>query len=163
MSTANSLQNLAQAQNSPHAKRAADIYTRLRHNLVTNIYKSWEETGFAWEQYNPEDGHGQRTQHFTGWTSLVVKVMGMPEKPLLATVSVASDPRVEKKLAKEKVAKEKKEVKEQKEEDEVVEGPEMKKESVLEMAEDVVGSVEEAVEQFVDAFAGGDMEDHDEL
>lgn len=43
------------------------------------MYKSWKETGFAWEQYNPEDGHGQRTQHFTGWTSLVVKIMAMPE------------------------------------------------------------------------------------
>ena len=37
------------------------------------------ETGFAWEQYNPETGKGQRTQHFTGWTSLVVKIMGMPD------------------------------------------------------------------------------------
>ncbi len=77
------LENLAQAPFSPHAVRAAGIYKRLRHNLVSNIYKSWEETGFAWEQYNPEDGHGQRTQHFTGWTSLVVKVMGMPEDATL--------------------------------------------------------------------------------
>ena len=43
------------------------------------MYKSWEETGFAWEQYNPETGAGQRTQHFTGWTSLVVKLMAMEE------------------------------------------------------------------------------------
>lgn len=39
----------------------------------------WEKTGFAWEQYNPETGAGQRTQHFTGWTSLVVKIMTMPD------------------------------------------------------------------------------------
>ncbi|KFZ14524.1 hypothetical protein V501_03223 [Pseudogymnoascus sp. VKM F-4519 (FW-2642)] len=64
---------------SPHAKQAGSIYSRLRHSLVSNVYKSWKETGFAWEQYNPEDGHGQRTQHFTGWTSLVVKIMAMPE------------------------------------------------------------------------------------
>lgn len=43
------------------------------------MYSSWQETGFAWEQYNPETGKGQRTQHFTGWTSLVVKIMGMPD------------------------------------------------------------------------------------
>jgi mannosyl-oligosaccharide glucosidase len=45
--------------------------------VVDTIFSSWEETGFAWEQYNPETGMGQRTQHFTGWTSLVVKIMAM--------------------------------------------------------------------------------------
>lgn len=58
---------------------ARDLYNRLRQNLVQTVYKSWEETGFAWEQYNPETGAGQRTQHFTGWTSLVVKMMAMDE------------------------------------------------------------------------------------
>lgn len=43
------------------------------------VYNSWEETGFAWEQYNPETGKGQRTQHFTGWTSLIVKILAMPD------------------------------------------------------------------------------------
>lgn len=47
--------------------------------MVDTVYDSWEETGFAWEQYNPETGKGQRTQHFTGWTSLVVKIMTMPD------------------------------------------------------------------------------------
>lgn len=46
---------------------------------MENVYNEWEETGFAWEQYNPETGAGQRTQHFTGWTSLVVKIMAMPD------------------------------------------------------------------------------------
>jgi mannosyl-oligosaccharide glucosidase len=55
------------------------LYTRLRKNLVETVYNSWAETGFAWEQYNPENGKGQRTQHFTGWTSLVVKIMAMPD------------------------------------------------------------------------------------
>ncbi|OQN98737.1 hypothetical protein B0A48_15403 [Cryoendolithus antarcticus] len=63
----------------PHQKRAATMYTALRSNLVNTIYNSWEETGFAWEQYNPETGKGQRTQHFTGWTSLIVKVIAMPD------------------------------------------------------------------------------------
>jgi mannosyl-oligosaccharide glucosidase len=53
------------------------MYTALRQNLVENVFRQWEETGFAWEQYNPDTGAGQRTAHFTGWTSLVVKVMGM--------------------------------------------------------------------------------------
>ena len=55
------------------------MYTDLRKNLVETVYKSWKETGFAWEQYDPETGAGQRTQHFTGWTSLVVKMMSMPD------------------------------------------------------------------------------------
>ncbi|OKL63106.1 hypothetical protein UA08_01397 [Talaromyces atroroseus] len=73
-----SLYNIATSQ-SPHKAQAAEIYSELRKNLVKNIYQQWRETGFAWEQYNPETGKGQRTQHFTGWTSLVVKVMNMPD------------------------------------------------------------------------------------
>lgn len=74
------LQKVASAP-GPHAARAGNLYTRLRRNLVDTIYKSWKETGFAWEQYNPETGAGQRTQHFTGWTSLVVNIMCMPDVP----------------------------------------------------------------------------------
>ncbi|KAI1197176.1 family 63 glycoside hydrolase [Nemania serpens] len=72
------LENYAH-QPGPHAAKARDLYNRLRRNLVDTVYKSWEETGFAWEQYNPETGAGQRTQHFTGWTSLIVKIMAMDE------------------------------------------------------------------------------------
>ncbi|KAM0285180.1 hypothetical protein ACHAQH_001609 [Verticillium albo-atrum] len=72
------LKNIA-TQKGPFQERATDIYTRLRKNLVDTVYKSWEETGFAWEQYDPETGKGQRTQHFTGWTSLVVKIMAMDD------------------------------------------------------------------------------------
>lgn len=72
------LHNVA-LQEGPYKAKAADLYTRLRKNIVETVYRSWEETGFAWEQYNPETGAGQRTQHFTGWTSLVVKIMAMPD------------------------------------------------------------------------------------
>ena len=71
-------QDISQTQ-GPHQKQAQNIYTKLRKNLVENVFKEWERTGFAWEQYNPETGAGQRTQHFTGWTSLVVKIMVMPD------------------------------------------------------------------------------------
>ncbi|TVY57315.1 putative mannosyl-oligosaccharide glucosidase [Lachnellula suecica] len=63
----------------PSQAFATELYSELRINLIKTVYNSWVDTGFAWEQYNPEDGHGQRTQHFTGWTSLVVKIMGMPD------------------------------------------------------------------------------------
>ncbi|PVI03888.1 glycoside hydrolase family 63 protein [Periconia macrospinosa] len=72
------LLNVAQ-QKGPHQEKAKTLYIALRKNLVNTVYNSWKETGFAWEQYNPETGKGQRTQHFTGWTSLVVKIMSMPD------------------------------------------------------------------------------------
>lgn len=72
------IQTLA-LQPGPSQVRASQLYTSLRQNLVNTVYNSWKETGFAWEQYNPETGEGQRTQHFTGWTSLVVKIMAMPD------------------------------------------------------------------------------------
>ncbi|KAK5173024.1 Processing alpha glucosidase I [Saxophila tyrrhenica] len=74
------LLNTAQAA-GPQQKKATKMYSSLRKNLVNTVYESWKETGFAWEQYNPETGKGQRTRHFTGWTSLVVKIMRMPESP----------------------------------------------------------------------------------
>ena len=72
------LLDLAQGS-SPHKHRARDIYNELRVNLVNTVFRSWQETGFAWEQYNPDTGKGQRTQHFTGWTALIVRIMAMPE------------------------------------------------------------------------------------
>ncbi|KAI1438796.1 glycoside hydrolase family 63 protein [Xylaria sp. CBS 124048] len=78
-------------QPGPHAAKARDLYNRLRKNLVDTVYKSWKETGFAWEQYNPETGVGQRTQHFTGWTSLVVKMMAMDELSEGSSSSRAKD------------------------------------------------------------------------
>ncbi|KAL2433388.1 putative mannosyl-oligosaccharide glucosidase [Exophiala dermatitidis] len=72
---------LAQSSATPPKVKAqaTDIYVQLRQNLVNNVFNQWERTGFAWEQYNPETGAGQRTQHFTGWTSLVVVIMRMPD------------------------------------------------------------------------------------
>ena len=46
---------------------------------MSTVYESWAETGFAWEQYNPDTGKGQRTQYFTGWTALIVKILAMPD------------------------------------------------------------------------------------
>lgn len=89
------------------ATKAAELYERLRRNLVDNVYKSWKETGFAWEQYNPEDGRGQRTQHFTGWTSLVVKLMGMPERADVAVAEVKKQEKLSKQDLKREAKQEK--------------------------------------------------------
>lgn len=63
----------------PQQERCTRLYTELRKNIVNTVYQSWKDTGFAWEQYNPDTGKGQRTQHFTGWTALVVRIMAMPD------------------------------------------------------------------------------------
>ncbi|CAG8088508.1 unnamed protein product [Penicillium olsonii] len=63
----------------PHQTQARELYNTLRKNLVENVFREWKKTGFAWEQYNPDSGSGQRTQHFTGWTSMVVNMMSMPQ------------------------------------------------------------------------------------
>jgi mannosyl-oligosaccharide glucosidase len=83
-------QNTA-TQEGPYQAKAVDLYNRLRVNIVNTVYKSWADTGFAWEQYNPDTGAGQRTQHFTGWTSLVVKVMAMEELAPVAVAGTAKD------------------------------------------------------------------------
>ena len=63
----------------PSQQRCREIYSELRNNIVHTVFSSWLETGYVWEQYDPVGGHGQRTQHFTGWTALVVKIMAMPD------------------------------------------------------------------------------------
>jgi mannosyl-oligosaccharide glucosidase len=63
----------------PSQQRCRDIYIELRSNIVHTVFSAWLQTGYVWEQYDPVGGHGQRTQHFTGWSALVVKIMAMPD------------------------------------------------------------------------------------
>jgi mannosyl-oligosaccharide glucosidase len=59
----------------PFQQQAAEIYDELRNNIVKNVYKEYERTGYAWEQYDPHNGEGRRSHPFTGWTSLVTLIM----------------------------------------------------------------------------------------
>ncbi|QDS72032.1 hypothetical protein FKW77_002221 [Venturia effusa] len=68
-------------QPGPHTATARHLYTSLRTNIINTVYNSWRQTGFAWEQYNPITGRGQRTQDFTGWTALVVNILALPDLP----------------------------------------------------------------------------------
>lgn len=68
-------------QGGLHQSKASEMYRELRLNLVNTVFTSWNDTGYAWEQYNADTGKGQRTQHFTGWTALIVKVLAMPNVP----------------------------------------------------------------------------------
>ena len=59
----------------PYAEKSRQIYTQLRTNLINNLYRTYEKTGYIWEQYDDKTGHGQGTHPFTGWSSLIVLIM----------------------------------------------------------------------------------------
>ena len=48
------------AQEGPYQKRAQEIYTELRKNVIDNVHKEYERTGYVWEQYDPKTGEGRR-------------------------------------------------------------------------------------------------------
>lgn len=60
----------------PHRKKAGDVYSKLRANLLANIVQQYNTTGFLWENYDDNNGHGKGSHPFTGWTALIVLVAG---------------------------------------------------------------------------------------
>ncbi|KAF9232974.1 mannosyl oligosaccharide glucosidase-domain-containing protein [Melanogaster broomeanus] len=60
------------AVEGPYQERAMQIYEELRKNIVDNVYKEYQRTGYVWEQYDPLTGEGRRSHPFTGWTSLLI-------------------------------------------------------------------------------------------
>lgn len=60
----------------PHSDLAKETYDSLKNNLVNNLVSEYQQTGYLWEQYDDETGKGQRAHPFTGWTSLIVLMMG---------------------------------------------------------------------------------------
>ena len=59
----------------PNQQQAVAIYKELRKNLMENIVKEYERTGYIWEQYDQNNGRGSGTKPFTGWSALVVSIM----------------------------------------------------------------------------------------
>lgn len=59
----------------PFQDKARSLYSELRHNLISNIFTQYQTSGFIWEQYDDETGHGKGSHPFTGWSSLVVLMM----------------------------------------------------------------------------------------
>lgn len=58
-------------------EKATSLAAELREKLVNTVYKSWEETGFVWEQYDDKTGKGRHSRAFTGWTACVILLMGL--------------------------------------------------------------------------------------
>ncbi|KAF5915072.1 hypothetical protein HPG69_003573 [Diceros bicornis minor] len=59
----------------PHQARAAKLHSELRANVVSNVRRQYQATGFLWEQYSDRDGRGMGCRPFHGWTTLVLLVM----------------------------------------------------------------------------------------
>lgn len=54
-------------------------YSQLRLNIITNVKKEWERTGYVWENYDDQTGEARGAKNFLGWSSLVLLMMEMPE------------------------------------------------------------------------------------
>ncbi|KAF8344136.1 glycoside hydrolase family 63 protein [Cantharellus anzutake] len=59
----------------PYQRQARDIYDELRTNIISNVFKEYQRTGYVWEQYDALTGEGKRSHPFTGWSSLVTLIM----------------------------------------------------------------------------------------
>ncbi|TVU36012.1 hypothetical protein EJB05_17922, partial [Eragrostis curvula] len=64
-------------EKGPYKGRAGELYDKLRSNLIRNIVQNYHQTGFLWENYDQKNkGKGKGSRAFTGWTSLVLLMMG---------------------------------------------------------------------------------------
>lgn len=71
----------SEGQNEELFLQARTLYKQLRQNIIDNVYKIWKKDGYVYEQYNHKNGKGSGVQHFTGWTALVVNMIGkLPEE-----------------------------------------------------------------------------------
>ncbi|KAJ7063071.1 glycoside hydrolase [Mycena amicta] len=62
-------------EEGPYRARAQQIYHELRKNVIDNVFKEYQRTGYVWEQYDSATGKGMRSHPFTGWTSLVTLII----------------------------------------------------------------------------------------
>lgn len=60
----------------PYRERAKQIYNELSQNLIKNVMEQYYKSGYIWEQYNDSTGSGSGCRPFTGWSALVVIIMG---------------------------------------------------------------------------------------
>ena len=56
------------------ARRASQIYSTAKANLVETVYANWQKDHAFWEMYDADSGEGKGTTPFNGWTSLIVLI-----------------------------------------------------------------------------------------
>uniref|UniRef100_A0A0N4ZL92 Mannosyl-oligosaccharide glucosidase n=1 Tax=Parastrongyloides trichosuri TaxID=131310 RepID=A0A0N4ZL92_PARTI len=59
----------------PYQRDALTIYEKLQSNVVSNVANVYKKTGYTWEHYNDQNGNGQGTRPFNGWSSLVLSML----------------------------------------------------------------------------------------
>ena len=62
-------------QIGPSKDLALKLYDELKSNLIQNMFRQYQKTGFVWENYDDGTGEGRGTKPFTGWSSLIVLIM----------------------------------------------------------------------------------------
>ncbi|KAG2320782.1 hypothetical protein Bca52824_013995 [Brassica carinata] len=65
----------------PYMAKARTIYEQLRSNLIRNVVRNYDETGYIWEHYDQTKGTGEGARAFTGWSALILLIMS-EEYPL---------------------------------------------------------------------------------
>jgi len=56
-------------------EKARKIYDELRENIIRNVCAEKEKGGYFFEQYNQNNGKGQKNYPFTGWTATVMLII----------------------------------------------------------------------------------------
>lgn len=51
------------------------LYTDLRANIIRNLFVEYRKFGYLYENYNGDNGSGQRSKPFTGWSSLITNII----------------------------------------------------------------------------------------
>ncbi|XP_056842640.1 alpha-glucosidase 2 isoform X2 [Raphanus sativus] len=65
----------------PYMAKARSIYEQLRSNLIRNVVRNYDQTGYIWEHYDQTKGTGEGARVFTGWSALILLIMS-EEYPL---------------------------------------------------------------------------------
>lgn len=60
----------------PFQEKAFQLYKELRSNIISNILREYRRTNYIWENYDDRTGEGHGSHPFTGWSALLVLVMG---------------------------------------------------------------------------------------